>query len=200
MRILKVAIFAIGLGLTSFTQAKDTETTQHQVSKYAGEENRAIKSLSDSDIEELKNGSGWGLAKAAELNGVPGPAHLLEMQNELGLNGRQTAQIQQLFDQMQAEAMTTGRKLIEQEKLLDERFKSDIPSSTELEELLNEIGATRSKLRFVHLDTHLKTPDILSAEQIKKYIKLRGYSNDDPCENIPEGHSVEMWKKHNNCD
>jgi hypothetical protein len=30
------------------------------------------------------------------------------------------------------------------------------------------------------------------------YNKLRGYSN-DPCQNIPEGHNVEMWKKHNGC-
>ena len=55
-------------------------------SKYVGQEKREIKSLSESDIEELKNGGGWGLAKAAELNGVPGPVHLLEMKKEIGLN------------------------------------------------------------------------------------------------------------------
>ena len=57
-------------------------------SKYAGEEKREIKSLSETDIEELKNGQGWGLAKAAELNGVPGPAHLLEMKNEIDLTDK----------------------------------------------------------------------------------------------------------------
>ena len=57
-------------------------------SKYAGEEKREIKSLSETDIEELKNGKGWGLAKAAELNGVPGPAHLLEMKNEIDLTDK----------------------------------------------------------------------------------------------------------------
>ena len=35
-------------------------------SKYVGEENRKIKSLSPDDVEELKKGGGWGLAKAAE--------------------------------------------------------------------------------------------------------------------------------------
>jgi len=50
-------------------------------------------------------------------------------------------------------------------------------------------------LRFVHLDTHLRTPDILSAEQINKYNTLRGYSSNDPCENIPEGHSVNNVEK-----
>ena len=57
----------------------------------------------------------------------------------------------------------------------------------------------RAQLRFVHLSTHLKTPDILTLEQIKLYNELRGYSADDPCTNIPAGHDPEMWKKHNNC-
>ena len=32
-------------------------------SKYAGQENREIKSLSPNDIEELQKGAGWGLDK-----------------------------------------------------------------------------------------------------------------------------------------
>ncbi|CAN7503757.1 hypothetical protein LJR255_003422 [Pararhizobium sp. LjRoot255] len=39
-------------------------------SAYAGEEVRSIKSLSEDDISELRRGGGWGLAKAAELNGM----------------------------------------------------------------------------------------------------------------------------------
>ena len=45
---------------------------------YAGEQQRAIKSLSEKDIADLQAGQGMGLAKAAELNGYPGPAHVLE--------------------------------------------------------------------------------------------------------------------------
>ena len=52
-----------------------SEANHSHKSKYVGEEKREIKSLSETDIEELKNGKGWGLAKAAELNGVPGPVH-----------------------------------------------------------------------------------------------------------------------------
>lgn len=55
-------------------------------SKYVGQEKREIKSLSETDIEELRNGRGWGLAKAAELNGLPGPAHLLEMKKAIGFS------------------------------------------------------------------------------------------------------------------
>ena len=42
---------------------------------YSGMQDRAIKSLSDNDIKELRRGGGWGLALAAELNGMPGPTH-----------------------------------------------------------------------------------------------------------------------------
>jgi len=52
---------------------------QHAASPYAGEERRQIASLSKNDLAELRSGHGWGLALPAELNGVPGPTHLLEM-------------------------------------------------------------------------------------------------------------------------
>lgn len=58
-------------------------------SKYVGEEHRTIKSLSSDDINELKKGGGWGLAKVAELNGVPGPAHILEMEQKINLTHEQ---------------------------------------------------------------------------------------------------------------
>lgn len=51
---------------------------QHQhalaVSPYAGFEKRAVKSLSDQQIADLKAERGMGYALAAELNGYPGPA------------------------------------------------------------------------------------------------------------------------------
>ena len=40
---------------------------------YAGQQTRAIKALSDDDIAALRAGEGMGMAKAAELNGYPGP-------------------------------------------------------------------------------------------------------------------------------
>ena len=58
---------------------------------------------------------------------------------------------------------------------------------------------TYKALRYVHLSTHLKTPSILTPFQIETYNKLRGYSSEDPCKNIPKGHDPEMWKKHHNC-
>jgi hypothetical protein len=42
---------------------------------YAGQQTRAIKALSSQEEQDLRLGRGMGLAKAAELNGYPGPMH-----------------------------------------------------------------------------------------------------------------------------
>jgi Spy/CpxP family protein refolding chaperone len=168
-------------------------------SKYAGEEKRKIKTLSENDIEELKNGEGWGLAKAAELNGIPGPAHLLEMKKEINLSSRQVQAIEDLYDKMKQEAIPLGLELIELEKELNDHFADRTITYELLDVSLEKIAQVQKKLRYVHLSTHLKTPEILTPEQIVLYNKLRGYSTDDPCKNIPEGHDPEMWKRHNNC-
>ncbi|MBT3972460.1 MAG: hypothetical protein HOE99_01485, partial [Acidiferrobacteraceae bacterium] len=73
---LKLIVAIFGLSLLSLTAHGGSIVA----SPYVGQETRVIKSLSAEDIDDLINGRGWGLAKPAELNGVPGPAHLLEMQ------------------------------------------------------------------------------------------------------------------------
>jgi len=168
-------------------------------SKYAGEEKREIKSLSETDIEKLKNGEGWGLAKAAELNGVPGPAHLLEMKDEIDLSTKQVQAIEGLYKKMKQEAIPLGLELIELERELNNHFANRTITDELLRQILQRIAQVHRQLRYVHLSAHLNTPDILKPEQITLYNKLRGYSSDDPCENVPKGHDSEMWKKHHNC-
>lgn len=174
---------------------------QHQShqSQYKGQEARAIKSLSESDIEELKEGKGWGVAKAAELNGYPGPAHVLELKDDLELTSDQIQKTENLFQRMQAEAIKLGHKFIEAEWALTNAFSDKTISAEQLDSLVTASTEQRGALRVVHLSAHLEMMDILSEGQIRKYNDLRGYTSTDPCENIPEGHNPEMWKKHNNC-
>lgn len=191
--ILMAAIVAITwANLVVADQAKHTQ--------YAGQEKRAIKSLSDEDIAELERGGGWGMAKAAELNGLPGPLHLLELKNEIGLTNDQLDEIQTLYNQMKEQAIEHGKRFIMLEKELEERFQSNPPTDTELNTMLQAIGQVRSQLRFIHLSTHLKTPRILTEQQIQTYNQLRGYSSVDPCDNVPKGHDATMWRKHNQCE
>ncbi len=168
-------------------------------SKYAGEEKRKIKSLSATDIVELQNGKGWGLAKAAELNGLPGPSHLLEMKEEIDLSAKQILAIEDIYSKMQQEAVPLGLELIELERELNNHFANRTITNELLLQILQKIARVHRQLRYVHLSTHLKTPDILKSKQITLYNRLRRYSSDDPCENVPKGHDPEMWKKHNNC-
>ena len=193
----KVTILSLILGLiTSHTLSSADHSYK---SKYAGEEKREIKSLSETDIEELKNGKGWGLAKAAELNGLPGPAHLLEMKQEINLSTKQIRDIEDIYIKMKKEAIPLGLELINLERELNNHFANRTITDELLRQFLQRIGQVHSQLRYVHLSTHLNTPKILKSEQITLYNKLRGYSSDDPCKNVPKGHDPEMWKKHHNC-
>ena len=176
-----------------------SEADHSHKSKYAGEEKREIKSLSANDIEELRNGQGWGLAKAAELNGMPGPVHLLEMKEEIDLGAEQIRAIEDIYMKMKQQAVPLGLELIELERELNNHFANRTITNELLHQILQKISQVHGQLRYVHLSAHLKTPDILKAEQITLYNKLRGYSSDDPCENIPKGHDPTMWKKHHNC-
>lgn len=199
-KILRDGVLIAVLLAPVATNAPAGEGGHLHVSKYAGEEGRPIKSLSSEDIAELKRGSGWGLAKAAELNGVPGPAHLLEMQEEISLTDFQIVAIKSLYEQMRSQAIGQGLKLIALERELESHFQSRTITDSILRSSLEAIANTRRDLRYIHLATHLKTPGILSEEQIKKYNLLRGYSNLDPCANAPKGHNADLWRKHNGCD
>lgn len=194
MKIVYVVLILTLIPFSSFSASNHSHK-----SKYAGQEAREIKSLSESDIEELRNGRGWGLAKAAELNGIPGPVHLLEMKEEIALNPDQIEKIDTLYQGMKKQAISLGLKLIELERKLNSHFANGAITEKLLHELLEQITQVRKRLRYVHLSTHLKTPGILTVKQIDLYNKLRGYYSDDPCKNIPKGHDPEIWKKHHNC-
>ena len=82
---MKPFIFSLLCSLFFLAGTIHAATPHKLQSNYVGQEKRQIKTLSQDDIYDLQNGNGWGLAKAAELNGVPGPKHLLEMKEEIKL-------------------------------------------------------------------------------------------------------------------
>jgi hypothetical protein len=147
-------------------------------SPYAGMQVRTIKGLSDQQIADLKAGRGMGLALAAELNGYPGPAHVLELSDQLGLSAEQKARINDLFNSMKAEAVPLGAKLLEQEAALDEQFANHSVTAESLKMTTAEIGATQAELRDTHLKYHLRTAESLSDEQMQHYSMLRGYGSE----------------------
>jgi Spy/CpxP family protein refolding chaperone len=142
---------------------------------YAGLQERSIKALSEQQIADLKAGRGMGLALAAELNGYPGPMHVLELADPLGLSAAQRARMQELFAAMKAEAVPLGEQLIAQEVDLDRQFADKTMTPARLEASTNAIGATAGALRRAHLKYHLSTLDVLTPAQAQRYAELRGY-------------------------
>jgi hypothetical protein len=139
-------------------------------------QSRPIKALSDEQIADLKAGRGMGLALAAELNGYPGPAHLLELADQLDLSDEQRTSVRRLFDSMEAETIPIGERLIAQEAALDRLFAEHKVTPENLATATAEIGDTQAKLRDAHLNYHLATVALLQPSQIQRYAKLRGYT------------------------
>ena len=144
---------------------------------YAGMQTRPVKALSDKDVADLKAGRGMGLALPAELNGYPGPSHVLENADALGLTVAQRDRTKALFEAMKAEAVPVGAQLIEQEARLDLLFAGRQITPASLTTATVEIGATQARLRETHLKYHLTMMTVLNTDQIAKYQTIRGYSS-----------------------
>lgn len=144
---------------------------------YADEQGRQISTLSAADVEQLKAGKGWGLAKPAEFNGYPGPAHVIEFAEKLKLSAAQRRAVDASFAAMQAKAKELGEQLIGAEAALDAAFVSKTINSAALDSLLATAETVRSKLRAVHLSAHLEVTPLLSDEQKTLYASLRGYGS-----------------------
>ncbi len=142
---------------------------------YAGMQHRAIKALSAQQIADLRAGKGMSLALAAELNGYPGPAHVLELAAPLGLSEEQKRQSQILFDQMQSEARILGESVIAGEAELDRLFRNKVVSAASLQEATANAAHAHAQLRAAHLRYHLSMRQVLSAAQLEMYVRLRGY-------------------------
>ena len=144
---------------------------------YAGQQTRPIKALSAEDIASLLKGEGMGMAKAAELNGYPGPIHVLTLAHDLKLTEIQRQQVQSIFERMSAAAKPLGTELIEREQVLDQLFAKGEITSDRLAAETAGIAELQGRLRSVHLAAHVETRALLNPDQIALYQQLRGYGD-----------------------
>ncbi|GGC68305.1 hypothetical protein GCM10011504_52850 [Siccirubricoccus deserti] len=159
-------------------------TAWAQHSGYAGQETRDIKALSERDVADLLAGRGMGMALPAELNGYPGPAHVLELRDRLGLAPEQEAAVQATFNRMEA-AKSLGAELVERERALDRAFAEGSVTPDGLRSLTAAIGDLQGRLRAVHLMAHVEMRAVLTDAQVRAYDALRGYTR---IEGAPRGH------------
>ena len=148
-------------------------------SPYAGQHQRMVKALSAEEMDDLRGGRGMGMAKAAELNSYPGPAHVLELKDALKLTPQQLERTQTLRQKMSEEAQALGHAILQREAALDQLFREGKASEAAVRDTSVEIGTLQGRLRAVHLNTHIEMKALLSSEQVAAYDRLRGYSGAD---------------------
>ena len=167
---------ALALALIAMPAVADT-SHHGQHSPYAGLEAREIKALSPEQIDDLKAGRGMGLALAAELNGYPGPRHVLDLAHELVLTADQHQRTSALFDAMRQETSVLGARLIEAERALDRLFAEKRATPQAVSAASAAAGTIEGELRAAHLRYHLAMMDVLTPHQIHAYNRLRGYAH-----------------------
>ena len=173
---------AVAVGLVS----SGALAQSHQ--PYAGLQSRSIKALSVDQMADLRAGRGMGLALAAELNGYPGPLHVIELADQLALNAGQRARMQQLFQQMKDETIGIGHRLIDQEAELDRQFAERNITAATLATTTAAIGQSQAALRAAHLRYHLLAAEVLTQAQMLRYAELRGYRGEAQTKPHHPGH------------
>lgn len=171
MRIVTTLAAVLLLGAPALAQDQLTSPYRHQAGT-------GFRGLNDGEVSELRAGAGMGLARAAELNGYPGPRHVLDAvaAGTLAASAEQVQRVQQVFDGMKSEAQRIGARILEEEQRLEAGFSAATMTGDDLRSRVARIAALQGELRTIHLAAHLATRAILSDVQIARYNELRGYT------------------------
>lgn len=123
--------------------------------------------------EVIAEGRGFGLAFAADKNGYPGPLHVLELKDRLGLSAEQETKAHALMSAMFAEARPRGAALLEAEARLERLFAARAADDAAVRAAVADVERARSVVRLVHLRAHLATRDLLTEAQRRAYHEAR---------------------------
>jgi Spy/CpxP family protein refolding chaperone len=175
--VSRIASFLAGVAVGAVAVVAWPAVMKHAegVSPYGGQHLRQVSSLSAEDMRALVAGEGWGLAKPAELNGVAGPRHVLDLAEQLSLSPEQRERVGTVFEAMRAEARRLGEELIAAEQALDAAFRQGDVTREAIDGLIRRAERARAALRLVHLDAHRATAPLLNPAQKQRYAELRGY-------------------------
>ncbi len=134
-----------------------------------------IRALTPEEISQIEHGEGAGFALPAELNGVPGPSHVLTLADELGLSSAQHTQVQAIFDEMRAAVIPAGARYLAAQQALEADFRAGTLTETDLPGRIADVFGLEGELVAAHLLAHLQTAQVLTPAQITAYNRLRGY-------------------------
>jgi hypothetical protein len=133
-----------------------------------------IPGLGADEVAELLEGRGMGQARVAEVQGYPGPRHVLNAwgAGTLPLSSEQATRVQEIARAMASAARRVGGLVLDTERELALAFRSGGIDATSLR------AALRGELRTLHLRAHLETRAMLDPAQIARYAELQGHAPD----------------------
>lgn len=173
MNSIFLTLFIICMvNLVSFSQEIKSETGADTVFLSS-----PVKAVTDKQYTDLKQGNEMGMGRVAELNNYPSPVRVSELEQQLNLNPNQKIRLKQIIAAWQFKTKEMGRFIIAEETRLDNLFSSGKATDGAVIYYSNRIGLFLGELRNAHLQAHLKTRNILTPAQIKRYNILMGYVN-----------------------
>lgn len=125
------------------------------------------------EFRNLQQGRGMGMARVAEVNGYPGPMHVLEHAEALELTDGQIDRSRELMARVRTRAPELGNQIVEAEQRLEAMFAEGSVNAAEMDSLLLQIAELRAHLRSLHMTAHLDQAAVLTEAQIEKYKALR---------------------------
>ncbi len=179
IRTLVLTVLALTLGAPRAHAQKDDhphDRRAESVPVHAATD-PAIKALTPDEVAGLREGRGMGLARAAELNGYPGPLHVLELADALALTPEQRVTAEALRAEVVREASEVGARLVAEEEALDAVFAQERATPALVDAITAKVGALQGELRAVHLRVHIAMRDALTPEQIATYTRLRSHTD-----------------------
>ncbi|MEL6269494.1 MAG: hypothetical protein AAFR22_06760, partial [Chloroflexota bacterium] len=134
--ILVVAVVSVVLmnrWVPTHTAAQEVTPTP---SAYVDLLDTEIRGISPEDINGFRTGAGMGFALPAELNGYPGPRHVLDLAEELELTEDQLEAVEALYDDMLPQAIDLGEQLLRAEADLEVAFREGTIAADGLQDAL----------------------------------------------------------------
>jgi Spy/CpxP family protein refolding chaperone len=139
-----------------------------------GTPHHALAQTCDGAFEEnVRDGRGFGMAFVADQQGYPGPLHVLELKDRLGLSRDQEAKAQALLAAMFAESRPKSARLLHAEARLRHLFATGRPDEAAVRTAVGKVETARADVRLVHLLFHLKMRDALTDAQRRIYQEAR---------------------------
>ncbi|CAA9565171.1 MAG: hypothetical protein AVDCRST_MAG70-1978 [uncultured Thermomicrobiales bacterium] len=135
---------------------------------------RDIRALTSDEVVAIERGDGAGYARAAEANGIPGPAHSLELRDQLTLTVEQVTGLEALRASVQVDAVAAGERFLVAQAAFESDLRSSAIAPGDVVDRVVELSRLEGELAAVHLAAHVATASILTPEQIETYNTARG--------------------------